>query len=722
LKQELIARALTHETKQEWDAAIECYHQIMNAASWEKEVLYNLAGCYARKGDHEHALQYYVNFYNHPEQTVEMKDVLLQDIVTSYFEPNRNTFKTIYEKNKMCFENYSHNYLEGFPAFDDLPYYCIPASESIFFLLERKTKKIPLLIRTQKIIQDYAGVDKNYCVFAVNLFLENELERLMSQTFDPSWENGYKVPIYSFWENPKLKWAHLQLIDYSSVINRGRIVFFDSIKSDSNFYRFLMESPSHIINGIVGDGSRRDEIFQQMSDLKKDWQHKLETQTAAINQLYAGYDRQHYRRLFENGPEKLRILFFTSRFTQFVRYSTHDFMTACQDLGIECDYLIEQSDIQYNNSPALVEKIAGFQPDLVFRINFLKTDWTGIPENLMFVSWFQDPVYQTNSEECAKNFGKNDFLLSHSKHWIRDMVKTGYPPERIRFQPIPFDDSVFYPRTMEVEETQKYSSGVTLCNNNSVVADQFFAEMKKSILEEIAQHDSEIQERVVLLLNNVYQHLKILVDNGELIFSQNQCREIIEENGQRLNLDVSILLLDALAQHFYLYLSYSLHRISLAQSIVKAKLPVKIWGNNWSQFEEFAPYAKGWVKHGEELAKVYTASKIIIGATSLFTSHCRIWEAISCGALCMVRYVPPEFDLLDIRDFLQEGEGFIFFHNPDDLIEKIKYFLQHEDEREQIVARGQKLVREKLTYRVAAQNMLTFIRDEFTKNQTTEVE
>ena len=63
----------------------------------------------------------------------------------------------------------------------------------------------------------------------------------------------------------------------------------------------------------------------------------------------------------------------------------------------------------------------------------------------------------------------------------------------------------------------------------------------------------------------------------------------------------------------------------------------------------------------------------------------RMWESIANG--CCYFYPTPTYNV-DFPNGLIDGEDFIIYHSPDELIEKIEYYLSHEEEMRTIAENG----------------------------------
>ena len=77
----------------------------------------------------------------------------------------------------------------------------------------------------------------------------------------------------------------------------------------------------------------------------------------------------------------------------------------------------------------------------------------------------------------------------------------------------------------------------------------------------------------------------------------------------------------------------------------------------------------------------------------------------------MSNYVPPEVDVVDIRKIMNVGENLVMFYNKKDLIKKVKYYLEHDEERREMARRGREVALQKMTYDALMKRVIQFIGD-----------
>jgi spore maturation protein CgeB len=100
----------------------------------------------------------------------------------------------------------------------------------------------------------------------------------------------------------------------------------------------------------------------------------------------------------------------------------------------------------------------------------------------------------------------------------------------------------------------------------------------------------------------------------------------------------------------------------------------------------------GGVLNDEEMIKMYSRSKINLGFSTCGSTHeteerilqvrLRDFEVPMSGGFYMVEYME------ELEEFFRIGEEIVCYESKDDLVEKIKYYLEHETEREAIRRNG----------------------------------
>jgi len=147
--------------------------------------------------------------------------------------------------------------------------------------------------------------------------------------------------------------------------------------------------------------------------------------------------------------------------------------------------------------------------------------------------------------------------------------------------------------------------------------------------------------------------------------------------------------------------SYYQNRAELFAKI--AGFDLALWGPGWSALAEGSPLVskiRGAHTPPSEWLKIYSACKIALvihyqspqNSFPVYQASPRIFEAMACG--CFVISDRQR----DVFSLFEDGKHLVGFDNPNDLIEKINYYLSHHEEREEIAGRGREEVLKHHTY------------------------
>ena len=104
----------------------------------------------------------------------------------------------------------------------------------------------------------------------------------------------------------------------------------------------------------------------------------------------------------------------------------------------------------------------------------------------------------------------------------------------------------------------------------------------------------------------------------------------------------------------------------------------------------------------EEMARTYSAARIVFNRSIRNDVNMRVFEAVACGSLLVTN------DLGDNgqAELFQDGVHLATYREAEDLLDKLAFYLEHEDIRERIAAAGRSETIEKHTYRHRMQAVL----------------
>lgn len=111
----------------------------------------------------------------------------------------------------------------------------------------------------------------------------------------------------------------------------------------------------------------------------------------------------------------------------------------------------------------------------------------------------------------------------------------------------------------------------------------------------------------------------------------------------------------------------------------------------------------------EHAATRFGNSKIVFNISMLDDINMRTFEIMATGSLCMTNWIPT------IEELFTDGKNIVLYRSLDEMIDKTKYYLAHDDERERIAQAGY----EEVMARHTIQHRVDLILSEFMKTKVT---
>ncbi|MCS7207308.1 MAG: glycosyltransferase [Dehalococcoidia bacterium] len=127
------------------------------------------------------------------------------------------------------------------------------------------------------------------------------------------------------------------------------------------------------------------------------------------------------------------------------------------------------------------------------------------------------------------------------------------------------------------------------------------------------------------------------------------------------------------------------HYEKMLSALHQAGVAVRVWGPGWRRAHSFPRGVLGPPVYGEEYVKVLGASKICLGLLSKWNhnqSASRTFEIPAVGAFLLAERTEDH-----LRYFAEDKEA-VFFSSAEELVEKARYYLTHEEERLRIARAG----------------------------------
>lgn len=116
-------------------------------------------------------------------------------------------------------------------------------------------------------------------------------------------------------------------------------------------------------------------------------------------------------------------------------------------------------------------------------------------------------------------------------------------------------------------------------------------------------------------------------------------------------------------------------------------------------FREFPNFDYGQALF-EETGKRFCNSKIVFNVAMTDDLNMRCFEIMGTGSFLLTNWIPT------IEELFEDGKHLVLYRSEDEMIEKTKYYLAHDEERERIAQAGYEEVMEKHTIQARVNKML----------------
>ena len=123
---------------------------------------------------------------------------------------------------------------------------------------------------------------------------------------------------------------------------------------------------------------------------------------------------------------------------------------------------------------------------------------------------------------------------------------------------------------------------------------------------------------------------------------------------------------------------------------ISAKIPVSCWGYGTNHLSAHSPILQHYQGEawGIDRFNIIANSKITItkhitSVANGYANNMTLFEATGCGSMLLCD------EKRNIGELFEPGKEIITYKNADDAVDKIHYYLNHEDERAQIAKAGQ---------------------------------
>ena len=459
----------------------------------------------------------------------------------------------------------------------------------------------------------------------------------------PPVPSGHSIPIYLV--DPDASRARA-VVD-AGVIDpdASRIHLFTGNACVRDLGAFLSEHlESHLPRKIVASGAHNAHLARQIAPVLDALVHEQTTQTkdsrAALESRWAqrgeGYWGARYAQIRRGAPA--RVLVITTRYTTFVQHACGDLVDALVGQGHEA-VLLREPDAHSTITPLLCTRaIESFDPDLIVVANYPRAMHTEIfPDGVPHVCWIQDAMAHLFQKPTTAPTGL-DFIAGHL--YDGALALEGYPDAARLGFPVPVSEAKFHDAPIPTELADRYACDIAYVSHQSQPANAYhdrFIErfpteqhaginaIRARIEGAIACWPDSIQDSAMLALK---REMAAGFGKGDDAALQDMLwNQYIQPMAERLLRHETLGWAAQIARH---------HGLTL-----------KLFGNGWERHPTLSRFASGVIPHDDHLRACYQSARVHLHASTLGSSHQRVFECAMSGGLVLSRRSWGEFHRRD---------------------------------------------------------------------------
>lgn len=139
------------------------------------------------------------------------------------------------------------------------------------------------------------------------------------------------------------------------------------------------------------------------------------------------------------------------------------------------------------------------------------------------------------------------------------------------------------------------------------------------------------------------------------------------------------------------------------------QLDIQVWGANVEHLSADSPIRKSYKGYawGIDMYRVFHKSKITLnhhGDVAPYANNLRLYEATGVGTLLITDWK------VNLNEMFEPGREAVAYRSPEECVELIQYYLEHDDEREAIARAGQQRTLQEHTYYHRMQELVDIAR------------
>ena len=521
------------------------------------------------------------------------------------------------------------------------------------------------------------------------------LELLIRKTvFTGQWE-GYQQIIYLIEPHAFLFAGFLHFFDLEEVFGLGRLKIFAGEEAQSLLTEYLRDVPESRIPDrfILSPHFLAEELEKykiSISKLQEEIAREAQELSRKLAEQYDLRPLSYWQKRF-NGGKPLTIVGLTTRMSSYVQYCLKDLLDGFAQNGHKVSLLTEKDALSALRFNDVLRSLVALKPDLLCVIGHLRQEFRLLPTNFPYFCWLQD-MLPTISTYLGFTLTPWDHIYSFNRIWAEGLKHQNrtFADTSIGLLPVGFNDTHFHPlpgRPQQYDVT--YISH--LFDPSKTFA--FFRDgTSPLVLDSIEQEllaSGELTYGELMDLYQIIAQALALRDLNELTGYVTNAAQF--RRGSFLtdlpDSAITTRIPEKLYRHFcdghsrLFYDAMVLTKTRPIEILQTAGFRVAAWGNNWEKQARFQKVSHG-VARNDQVNIIQNESAINLNNSGGVSFHMKAIEILASRNFMLSRFI--QEDGHPLTDYFRRDEEVVFFNDENDLLEKVRYYLEHPEERTRI--------------------------------------
>ncbi len=462
------------------------------------------------------------------------------------------------------------------------------------------------------------------------------LQKVLSET-EHSYLN-YSCAVYVIEPDPTALAMLLHMHDMQQWLNHPRVHLFTGPAAADDFMVALRANRQwtvphqYIENRLTArPGIGIDKICHQMGRERREQNEAAQNR---VHQLYVACDVPYWRQRFADalaGKYPLRVLGITTRYSTVLQYTLAELGRAIQAAGHEFKISMEADDHSLERPD--LDLIADFKPDLLVQISRMRYEIPWLPREIPYLCWDQDNLPCMRRPEATASLDSLTYVAGHGA--IHGFLDLGWPKRNSIFCYAAAANHTYSAQPLPAEKLAPYTCDFSYVSN----AWQPASAMRDDLL---AQWSSN--KGLAELFGRISEEILTTANAGARWDSQ-QIRSLVQQHGRQVGLRDHEPVIVELAMHGTRLADRAYRHVGLrwvADWCRQNNKTLRLYGSGWESNPEFALFAAGPAKPGEELRAIYQATRINLQIIETGFLHSRALDGIAAGGFFMCREEPDE--------------------------------------------------------------------------------